>query len=105
MAKPTTHCGSLTLRKLPTSTFATRSHVAKVDVGFAHCTEHYSSEKLKGVLGSECRTGGRLVGCRQRLEKKKKDFINFLPDEAFLSTKFLVYTTLSPKSLKYVKKW
>ena len=39
----------------------------------------------KGVPGSECRTGGQLVGYRWSLEKKKKDFINFLPDEAFLS--------------------
>jgi hypothetical protein len=43
----------------------------------------------KGVLGSKCQTGGQLVGCHQRLEKKKKkksDFINFLPNKAFLST-------------------
>ena len=39
----------------------------------------------KGVPGSQCRTGGQLVGCRWSLEKKKKDFINFLPDEALLS--------------------
>ena len=38
------------LRKLPTSTFVTRSRVAKVDVGFAHHTEHYSSEKLYFLL-------------------------------------------------------
>ena len=30
-----------------------------------------SPDLCKGVPGSECRTGGRLVGCRWRLEKKK----------------------------------
>jgi len=45
-----------------------------------------AAEILKGVPGSECRTGGRLVGCRWSLEKKKMDFINFWPDRALLST-------------------
>jgi hypothetical protein len=31
----------------------------------------------KGVLGSECQTGGQLVGCHQRLEKKKVTSSNF----------------------------
>jgi len=42
--------------------------------------------ELKGVPGSECQTGGRLVGCRWSLEKKKMDFINFWLDRALLST-------------------
>jgi len=41
---------------------------------------------VKGVPGSECHTGGRLVGCHWSLEKKKMDFINFWPDQALLST-------------------
>jgi len=47
---------------------------------------HWVRELIKGVPGSECQTGGRLVGCRWSLEKKKKNFINFWPDRALLST-------------------
>ena len=38
----------------------------------------------KGVLGSECQTGASWLVAAGAL-KKKKDFINFLPDEALLS--------------------
>ena len=48
------------------------------------CLPHFW---LKGVPASECRTGPQLVGCCQRLEKKKMDIIFFLLSEAHLSTK------------------
>ena len=59
--------------------------------------------KARGFQDQNAGPGaGWLVAARG---SKKKDFVNFLPDEAFLSTKFLVYTTLSSKSLKYANKW
>ena len=38
----------------------------------------------KGVLGSECQTGGRLVGCCWSLEKKKKGLHQFLAGSSFV---------------------
>ena len=47
---------------------------------FAMCSSYdFLSNEAKGVPGSECRTRPRLVGCRQRLEKKNRHRQIFCP--------------------------
>ena len=55
--------------------------------GSCNVTDYnHSGASSKGVPGSECRTGPRLVGCRQRVKKKKRTSSKILPSDAHLST-------------------
>jgi len=69
---------------------------------FAMCSSYdFLSDEAKGVPGSECRTRPRLVGCRQRLEKKNRHrqiFCPLRPIWALIIMRVQLYTTWYSKA-------